>query len=111
MVTDGTSKTIMLGEDMPSQNNHSAAYYANGDYCATTPNNLEATGTPMFNVIYTPPIPDNWQQVMTFRSLHPGGILFCMVDGSVQFLTNSISGDMYKALSTRAGSEVITDAF
>jgi hypothetical protein len=106
MITDGTSHTLMIGEDMPSQNNHSAAYYANGDYCSAVPQSLEASGVAMFNIIYTPPKPDAWTEVMTFRSPHPGGILFCMADGSIQFISNSIASNVYKALGTKAGSEV-----
>jgi hypothetical protein len=107
-ITDGTSHTIMIGEDMPSQNNHSAAYYANGDYCSAVPLYLEPSGVAMFNIIYMPPKPDAWQEVMTFRSPHPGGILFCMADGSIQFLNNSIASNVYKALGTKAGSEVVS---
>ena len=33
-VTDGLSNTLMIGEDVPSQNHHSAAFYANGDWFA-----------------------------------------------------------------------------
>src|SRR5262245_9421249 len=33
-VTDGTSNTLMVGEDVISQNYHGAAYYANGDYAS-----------------------------------------------------------------------------
>lgn len=109
MITDGTSKTLMIGEDMPSQNYHSAAYYGNGDYCSTVSFNLEVAGqlTPLFNAIYLPPKPDQWGDVMTFRSSHPGGIQFCMADGSVQFLNDSISSNVYKSLATRAKAESV----
>ena len=33
-VTDGTSNTLMVGEDIPAYNKHSAAYYANGSWCS-----------------------------------------------------------------------------
>ena len=33
-VTDGTSQTLMLGEDLPRHNYHSAAFYSNGDYAS-----------------------------------------------------------------------------
>jgi len=112
MITDGTSHTLMIGEDMPSQNYHSAAYYGNGDYCSAVPLFLEelsgANAVAMFNVIYAPPKPDRWKEVMTFRSPHPGGVLFCMADGSVQFLNNSIASNVYKALSTKAGAEIVS---
>jgi prepilin-type N-terminal cleavage/methylation domain-containing protein/prepilin-type processing-associated H-X9-DG protein len=96
MITDGTSHTMLIGEDIPSQNWHSAAYYANGDYCTTE--------YPL-NSIYRPPQPENWPVVMTFRSLHPSGVQFCMADGSVQFIRETIKNTIYKALSTRAKGE------
>ena len=43
-----------------------------------------------------------------FRSLHPGGANFAMADGSVKFIKNTISITTYRALGTRAGSEVIS---
>jgi len=49
----------------------------------------------------------NWGQ-FAFRSLHPGGANFAMADGSVKFLKSSISLPTYRALATRASSEVIS---
>ena len=33
-VTDGTSHTFMIGENLPDYDNHSTAYYGNGDWCS-----------------------------------------------------------------------------
>ena len=33
-ITDGTSKTFMIGEDVPAFNRHSTAFYSNGDWCS-----------------------------------------------------------------------------
>ena len=104
-ILDGTSHTLMIGEDLPSQNNHSAAYYANGDYCSAVPFSLEPTPA-IFNIIYNPADPDNWVTVMTFRSMHPGGSHFCMADGSVHFLEETINERLFRALCTRAGGEL-----
>ena len=35
-----------------------------------------------------------------FGSQHPGGANFCYADGHVQFVTDSIDTDVYRALST-----------
>ena len=43
-----------------------------------------------------------------FRSPHPGGANFLLGDGSVKFLKNAIALPIYRALSTRAGGEVIS---
>jgi len=43
-----------------------------------------------------------------FRSLHPGGANFAMADGSVKFIKNAISVNVYRGLGTRAGGEVLS---
>jgi prepilin-type N-terminal cleavage/methylation domain-containing protein len=43
-----------------------------------------------------------------FNSEHPGGIQVVAADGSTQFLTDSISGDIWQALGTRAGGETVS---
>jgi prepilin-type processing-associated H-X9-DG protein len=45
---------------------------------------------------------------MSFRSRHPGGVHFCLADGSVRFLRDSIAHNLYRALSTKNGREAVT---
>jgi prepilin-type N-terminal cleavage/methylation domain-containing protein/prepilin-type processing-associated H-X9-DG protein len=98
MYSDGTSGTFLIGEDVPSENNHSAAYYANGDYAA-------CHGPP--NFFPKPSRPGDWWDVMTFRSRHPGGVQFTMADGSTRFVNESIDIAVYQALATKAGGEQV----
>ncbi|MFO0943127.1 MAG: DUF1559 domain-containing protein [Pirellulales bacterium] len=42
-------------------------------------------------------------------SYHPGGATFLYVDGSVKFISDTIAIPTYRALSTRAGGEVVGD--
>lgn len=45
-----------------------------------------------------------------FRSEHPGGAHFAMVDCSVHFIRNNIDPATYQALSSRAGNELVNTA-
>lgn len=45
----------------------------------------------------------------TFRSDHPGGCNFAMVDGSVRFVPETIDAAILDALSTRDGNETISE--
>src|SRR5262245_933932 len=51
----------------------------------------------------TPP-----QRLPNFRSAHPGTTNFLFGDGTVRTIKDSISNDVYQALSTMAGGEVIS---
>jgi prepilin-type N-terminal cleavage/methylation domain-containing protein/prepilin-type processing-associated H-X9-DG protein len=98
-VIDGLSRTFLVGEDVPSENQHSTAYYANGDYASTH--------APL-NYFPKPSTPELWWNVMSFRSRHKGGGQFCYADGHVAFIDENINTTLYKALSTKAGREIVT---
>jgi prepilin-type processing-associated H-X9-DG protein len=103
-ILDGTSNTFMVGEDIPERNRHSAWAFANGDY---------ASCHAPLNYMPNPPVPgvstpDVWPNMISFRSRHPGGGQFCMADGSVRFIQQTISHPLYRALSTKKGGEAIT---
>ena len=42
------------------------------------------------------------------RSFHPGGVNILMLDGHVQFIKDSVSVPTFRAISTRAGGEVVS---
>jgi prepilin-type N-terminal cleavage/methylation domain-containing protein/prepilin-type processing-associated H-X9-DG protein len=98
-ILDGTAHTFLIGEDVPRYNAHSAAYYSNGDYasCHAPPN---------FFPDETTVTRDHWWNVMSFRSLHPGGVNFAKADGSVTFIPEVIDQMQYRAYCTKAGQEV-----
>jgi prepilin-type processing-associated H-X9-DG protein len=54
----------------------------------------------------------NQSGLCAFRSDHPGGCNFVFGDGSVRFLRNNLLGlEVYRALGTRAGSEIVPGNF
>jgi prepilin-type N-terminal cleavage/methylation domain-containing protein/prepilin-type processing-associated H-X9-DG protein len=96
-ITDGTSNTFLIGEDLPAYNDHSVAYYANGSWMATDAG---------INYLPEPPTPQKYEDVYGFRSRHAGGAQFAMADGSVRFYDEGIDYNLYQALSTKGGDEV-----
>jgi prepilin-type N-terminal cleavage/methylation domain-containing protein/prepilin-type processing-associated H-X9-DG protein len=102
-VTDGTSHTFMIGENLPDYDNHSTAFYGNGDWCSC---NL-----PLNNLLNVDPATLNlafWWDQQSFRSRHPGGAQFCLVDGSVRFVAETIDNQTYRVACTRNGGEPLS---
>lgn len=105
LVTDGTSNTFMIGEDLPDSNLHCSwpySHHATGT-CAIPLN----TGLPRPLTTPIDTTPPNWINVYSFRSRHPGGGQFAFVDGSVVFVPQTIDLGVYRALSTVDGGEVV----
>lgn len=44
-----------------------------------------------------------------FRSYHPGGVNFLRADGSVRMYSQTMDQQVYMAMATKAGSEVVTE--
>jgi prepilin-type N-terminal cleavage/methylation domain-containing protein/prepilin-type processing-associated H-X9-DG protein len=123
-ITDGTSNTFLFGEryhrdpefdrllpDVPPATDHMAARGRWG---------FVAHPAVMAQVTLSTPVPINYgmpsdgdlfavqDRICAFGSGHPGGANFAFADGSVRFLSDSTPLPMLKALSTRAGGEVVT---
>jgi prepilin-type N-terminal cleavage/methylation domain-containing protein len=104
-VTDGTSKTFMIGEDVPEYNLHSAAYYSNGSW--------GSCNAPLNYGIGQDPnkIAAAWWDAQGFRSKHPGGVQFCAADGSVRFVADNVDNILYRTSCTRNGNESVPGSF
>jgi prepilin-type N-terminal cleavage/methylation domain-containing protein/prepilin-type processing-associated H-X9-DG protein len=103
MITDGQSNTFMVGENIISQDYHSAAFFSDGDFATC--------GIPLnyFVLGVTPEQTKNdfWREGRGFKSLHPGGATFVMADGSTHFVNESIDALAYRGLATRSGDESV----
>ncbi len=117
-VIDGTSKTAMAGEQVWSEARAKCKFSGGGDCwglgyswaasvetvatCAMPPNDTTASTLGSAAARET-----DYQVHNGFSSRHPGGVVFVYVDGSVQFVDDSISIGVYRALGTIQGSETI----
>lgn len=107
-ITDGTSKTILIGEASPEDMN-SAAFSSDGDWAIigvqlnfdwrSSGACIDGSGTPNSGVC--------WPIMRGFRSKHPGGVQFAFVDGSVRFISDTVDHTTLRALSTRARGEIV----
>jgi prepilin-type N-terminal cleavage/methylation domain-containing protein len=102
-ITDGTSNTFLLGEDIPQIDAHCTWPYANGTLgtCAIPPNIMKNPNGNLYDP-YT-----DWPEIYSFRSRHKGGLHFGFADGTVRFVHDSIPLATYRALATIAGNESV----
>ena len=111
-ISDGTSNTLMIGEDVPELILWNAWSHANGAIgtCAIPPNTgiTIPTGSPKS---LGPADNLNWPERYSFRSRHPGGLEFALADASVRFVSESIPLQTYRALATIKGGEVASPDF
>jgi prepilin-type N-terminal cleavage/methylation domain-containing protein/prepilin-type processing-associated H-X9-DG protein len=114
-VTDGTSGTVLVGEMLPQQAADNNFYMFNGGTAGTTiPLNWDTSGTPQTMTGCTASFGTTvWKCRFSyankgFKSKHPGGanLLFC--DGSVRYIKSSINRQIYAAIGSKSGSEVVS---
>jgi prepilin-type N-terminal cleavage/methylation domain-containing protein/prepilin-type processing-associated H-X9-DG protein len=124
-ILDGTSNTLMASEVIQSTDTSFRGYTWWGDASAfetwlapnsPLPDMLQGYCSTIFpNILVpNPPCANTSVQGPTYssRSRHPGGVdsLFC--DGSVKFIKNTIALNIWRAVSTTQGSEVVgADAY
>jgi prepilin-type processing-associated H-X9-DG protein len=123
-ITDGTSNTFLFGErshrDAEFDRRWPVVWPGAGDMAGRGKWGFVAHAGVMGNVTLSTPVPINYRvppdgdfsaledRVCAFGSGHPGGANFAFADGSVRFLSESTPLATLRALSTRAGDEVVT---
>jgi len=123
-VLDGTSKTMIVGESYTdldyTKDSQNMDYWSlfspqmGSSTQAWVPGTIR--GTEYSEGVGSTVVPMNSRldplmhgvlMEMSFGSRHPGGAAFGFADGAVRFLNETIDMRPYRALGTRAGSEVI----
>jgi prepilin-type N-terminal cleavage/methylation domain-containing protein len=118
-IRDGMSKTIFVGEvnyghrdylwtdcpDRSGQPKWGDTTWANG-YWYFAWGHMSAELPSLFNNSERFANPNS---ARVFRSDHPGGVNFVLLDASVHFLTDDTDPDVRAALVTRAGREMLPD--
>jgi prepilin-type N-terminal cleavage/methylation domain-containing protein len=107
-ISDGTSKTLMVGESVVGQDYHSANFFADGDW-STCGNPLNFFQFPEEESFIKSVSEHQWMKARGFKSLHPGGVQFVLADGSVQFISEAIDHGEYRSMCTRAAADSATD--
>jgi prepilin-type N-terminal cleavage/methylation domain-containing protein/prepilin-type processing-associated H-X9-DG protein len=120
-ITDGTSATILFGEGSHFEPRWQTFLRSNTDLDSRSawytllavtrqplerinymlPATLPARGTPAWNDLY-------YKRQYAYGSQHPGGANLALADGSVRFVSETITLVTLSALSTRSGGEVIS---
>lgn len=99
-VEDGLSKTLMVGETLPEECSFFSLFSMNFNVSPTTiPLNFHFSDEGQGQ---------SWWLTSGFKSEHGGGANLGLGDGSVRFFQEGIDHQVYSAMGTRAGHEVLS---
>ena len=125
-VTDGTSKTLMVGEKLPSHEGHSRdvashpsiGWWAGVNGGTSHISTIVPVNYPTQNISGTSCSKDPQHHPWNFnistglRSMHPGGVNVVLVDGSVHFLQENIDHRTLNLLGHKSdGMEILEGVF
>jgi prepilin-type N-terminal cleavage/methylation domain-containing protein/prepilin-type processing-associated H-X9-DG protein len=109
-ITDGTSNTFMLGEDLPTLSQWCGCWAYANNVTGTVAIYLNANQTAGLGTTLENSTNGDWGDNYGFASMHPFGANFAFCDAHVQFITNSINmTTTYRYLGTAKGGEVIVE--
>jgi prepilin-type N-terminal cleavage/methylation domain-containing protein/prepilin-type processing-associated H-X9-DG protein len=120
-IADGTGQTFLVGEQdfalkgylFPAGDPRAGqSKGGDGAWCDGYPSSGSFSAFSPFNEhrYFGPGSRPDYREasgVAGFRSEHPGGAQFVYADGSVRFLKDTVARPVYRALSTRAGGEIL----
>ncbi len=104
-VTDGLSKTYLIGESLPTHSIYNCLFCINLPVISTQiPLNLmERDEDPPS--IYSTPAGGIYWRTNGFKSMHPGGVNMAMGDGSVSFVPETIDYYVFNATGSKASAD------
>ncbi len=107
--TDGTSNTIIIGEQEFNPGDPGNGQYGLGYAWA---HSVEACAIAALPINARRPngvsyAPGDWQGRNGFRSRHVGGAQFALADGGARFLSENMALGIYRALATVGGDETV----
>ncbi|QDT18236.1 DUF1559 domain-containing protein [Alienimonas californiensis] len=108
-LSDGTPTTpaACLADAAPGWSGQRGAKWINGHYADAMYNHFHPPNSEQ------PDCHNGYHShaLTAARSAHEGGVQMALCDGSVQFVSDGIALENWRALATRAGGEVVEDAF
>ncbi|WP_435017111.1 DUF1559 domain-containing protein [Tundrisphaera sp. TA3] len=126
-IADGTSSTLMMSEikcptprgnrngdvdhrgDVLNDDQNCAMFHTYSAPNTTAPDSVPGYCVPDKERALNPPCVDLAPAFSAARSFHPGGVNALMCDGSVRFAKNTVNINIWRALGTSKGQEVISD--
>lgn len=125
-VTDGTTNTLLVGEVLPGCqwvngtdtqagtwiNTWGNLFSIGGGVSTITPINEMTTcqnSRKIRDPACNPASSSTMQYAYGFKSLHVGGAQFCLADGSVRFISESIDHVMFQSVGARSDGNVLSE--
>ncbi|QDV48957.1 DUF1559 domain-containing protein [Gimesia fumaroli] len=102
-ITDGTTNTIGIGECVNDFDVFKDHFYIG----STSIGGWDGAPREYSEYVASTDVPMNTTNEVAFGSLHTGGAHFMLLDGSVRFLSENMSRQIYSYLGSRADGEVI----
>ncbi|HEX6960973.1 MAG TPA: DUF1559 domain-containing protein, partial [Lacipirellula sp.] len=106
-ITDGASNTVLIGETLPTHTWHNCLFCENFNVSSTSVplNTMLSDVLDLEGNIDNPDV--EHPEAGGYKSLHPGGVHLTYVDGSVHFVSETVSAEIVRAYGSKAGGELV----